>query len=70
MLAVHKNAAAKRSYTKHPTSGPVVTTWVNRSAWAAALTLADGDRRRLRVVDATTILVVNAASGAGPRAAL
>ena len=39
---------------------PVKVTAVEPAAWETALQLADGDKRRLRVVDERTVLVRNA----------
>jgi hypothetical protein len=58
-MVVHKNAAAKRRYTVRPRSGPVVITRLHPLAEECALFLAQGNRTRLRVISASTVIVVN-----------
>jgi hypothetical protein len=59
MMSVHKHAAVKRQYIRRPHSGPVTVSHVSAAAWVTAVTLAGGDRRRLRVIDGSTVLVIN-----------
>ena len=62
MLAVHRNAAVKsrgRPQDSANRNGPVKISLVTRAAWTSALRLADGDASRLKIVNATTVIVVN-----------
>lgn len=43
-----------------PTTSPVTVTRVSDALWTAALAQAGGDPRRLRVISATEVIVVNA----------
>jgi hypothetical protein len=56
---VHKHAAAKRRYTIRPRNGPVQVTRLHPLALECALFLAGGNRSRLRVLDARTVVVRN-----------
>jgi hypothetical protein len=55
---LHRSAAL-RWQPRRPRQGPVITVQVDRDVWATALDLADGDVRRLHVVDAENVLVLN-----------
>jgi hypothetical protein len=64
-MQLHRNAVTdgankkpKRAYRKNQ-SGPVTVTKVNPLAWVYALALAKNDVKRLKVVDANTVMVVN-----------
>ena len=59
MLSVHKYAAARRRSRGPARSGPVTVTRVDPQVWRVAIRLACGDRGRLRVVDRTSVVVVN-----------
>ncbi len=56
---VHGLAVGTEQASRTRRNGHVVTTHVIESAWAAALTLAGNDPKRLYVIDATTVLVLN-----------
>ena len=59
MMTVHKHAAARRQYRPRRTPAPVTVRRVREAAWMTAVTLAGGDTRRLRVVNDSTVLVLN-----------
>jgi hypothetical protein len=52
-------ANARAASSRSREQFPVVTSRVHPAAWVAALQLARGDRRRLRVVDDRTVIVIN-----------
>jgi hypothetical protein len=60
MVEAHKTGAVqrKRRPQRRPAE-PVEVTRVHPDAWALAVELADGDIRRLRVIDARTVLIRN-----------
>ncbi len=60
---LHGRAALRIRHPGKQRNGPVTTTHVSPAAWVTALGLADGDRSRLRVISATTVVVVNRGSG-------
>ncbi|HEY2577217.1 MAG TPA: hypothetical protein VGI74_13005 [Streptosporangiaceae bacterium] len=62
-LRVHRNAAMRPRYRRRPPQ-PVHTVRVHPAVWVTALHLAAGDCRRLRILDAATVLVVNHPRGA------
>ncbi len=59
MMTVHKHAAARRQYWPRRAPAPVTTRRVRQAAWTTAVALAGGDTRRLRVVNDSTVLVLN-----------
>ena len=56
---LHTRAAARMTPRPRRQAHPVTVTRVDRAAWRAALVLAGGDHRRLRVRSATEIIVLN-----------
>lgn len=60
MVSVHQLAAAKRKPRKarRPNS-PVQVTRVDPCVLALAFDIANGDMARVRIIDASTVLVVN-----------
>jgi hypothetical protein len=54
----HRNAAVRRR-PRPPAPNPVMVVRVDADVWAKATELADGDIRRLRVLDGQTVLVAN-----------
>jgi hypothetical protein len=62
MVEARKSGAGKRR-PQRGASAPVRVTRVNPDALALAVELAEGDIRRVRVVDARTVLVRNQAGG-------
>jgi hypothetical protein len=61
---VHGYAAARRRSRRPPAPSPVTREQVPEIVMLTALELAGGDRRRIRVLGATTVLVVNQPKGA------
>jgi len=60
MVEVHKSGTAKRRRRpQRRAAAPVEVTRVHPDALALAVELAEGDIRRLRVVDARTVLIRN-----------
>lgn len=59
MMAVHKNAAAKKPTTRRKKNGPVTTVTPIPEAWLAALALAGNDAKRCEVINERTIIVRN-----------
>jgi hypothetical protein len=60
MVEAHKSGAVKRKRRpQRRAAAPVEVTRVHPDALALAIELAEGDIRRLRVVDARTVLVRN-----------
>lgn len=49
----------KHSKQRHKQNGKVITEHVNELAWQTALSLANGDVRRLQVVNTKTVIVRN-----------
>jgi len=62
MVEARKSGAGKRR-PQRGVAAPVRVTRVNPDALALAVELAEGDIRRVRVVDARTVLVRNQAGG-------
>ncbi len=56
---VHRDAAMKRRARSPRDRYPVTVTRAHPEAWATAIAIAHGDRSRLRVVDTSTVVVVN-----------
>jgi hypothetical protein len=58
-LDTHELAAAKRRLTRSRRNGPATVEQVSPEAMALAIELADGDVRRVQVIDARTVLIRN-----------
>jgi hypothetical protein len=60
-LAIHRDTVARhpRSPQRKPKSGPVTVLLVDPKVWRHALDMADGDVRRLQIVDETTVVIHN-----------
>lgn len=58
---VHRDAAVKlpRNRRRPRPAAPAAVEALTPAAYRAALAVADGDERRLRVLDARTVVVVN-----------
>lgn len=56
---VHGRAPVRHRPTRTHRSGPVTTTTVIPAAYHTALRLARGDPARLRILNTTTVLVLN-----------
>jgi hypothetical protein len=57
-MNIHRNAAAKTPKRKpRQLNGPVESIVVDRRVWKEALRLAEGNPRRLRIVDEKTVVV-------------
>jgi len=56
---LHTYAAARNSRKGPRKNGPVTAKRVCPAAWRAALTLARGDYRRLRIQSPTEVVVLN-----------
>lgn len=56
---LHGNAAMRARTPRRRPKGKVITDQVNEVAYATALDLADGDKRRIHIISVTEILVVN-----------
>jgi hypothetical protein len=56
---LHRTAALRRPARGGQLTGPVSVIKVNIAVWREALRLAGHDRSRLRVIDASTVVVVN-----------
>ena len=61
-MVIHRDGAARPSLHSRPSPGPVVIQEVDRLTWRLAIALADGDKERVRVIDARTVLVRNPGS--------
>lgn len=59
MMAVHRLAAARRRRRAPRRTAPVTVTRVDPQVWRIAIRLAKGDMGRLRVVDSTSVVVIN-----------
>jgi hypothetical protein len=60
MAKVHKSGAVRRRRRpQRRAAAPVAATRIHPDALALAIELAEGDIRRVRVVDARTVLVRN-----------
>ena len=59
MVVIHGDGAARPPLNSRPDPGPVVVQKVDRLTWQLAIALADGDKERVRVIDARTVLVRN-----------
>ena len=62
MVVIHGDGAARPPLNSRPDPGPVVVQKVDRLTWQLAIALADGDKERIRVIDARTVLVRNPGS--------
>ena len=58
-MVIHRDGAAGPPLDPRPGPGPVVVQEVDRRAWRLAIALADGDKERVRFIDARTVLVRN-----------
>ena len=58
-MVIHRDGAARPPRNPRPSPGPVVVQKVDRLTWQLAIALADGDKERVRVIDARTVLVRN-----------
>ena len=58
-MVIHRDGAAGPPLDPRPGPGPVVVQEVDRLAWRLAIALADGDKERVRFIDARTVLVRN-----------
>lgn len=59
-LVVHRNGAVKMPKNeKKRSGGKVITVIVNRLVWAEALRVSGGNRRRIKIIDAETVIVRN-----------
>jgi hypothetical protein len=58
VFQLHRTAAL-RNPRRQPRRQTVHTIRVVTAVWARALQLADGDARRLRIIDAENVLVLN-----------
>jgi hypothetical protein len=61
-MVIHRDGAARPPLKSRPNAGPVVVQKVDRLTWRLAIALADGDKERIRVIDARTVLVRNPGS--------
>ena len=59
MVVIHGDGAARPPLNSRPDPGPVIVQKVDRLTWQLAIALADGDKERVRVIDARTVLVRN-----------
>lgn len=59
MLAVHKNAAAKKRTVAKPKNGPVTTVRAHKLAWAYARGMVDGNTSRLFITGDGSVIVAN-----------
>jgi len=59
VVVIHGDGAARPPPNSRPDPGPVVVQKVDRLTWQLAIALADGDKERVRVIDARTVLVRN-----------
>jgi hypothetical protein len=59
VVVIHGDGAARPPLNSRPDPGPVVVQKVDRLTWQLAIALADGDKERVRVIDARTVLVRN-----------
>ena len=58
-MVIHGHGAARPPLNSGHDPGPVVVQKVDRLTWQLAIALADGDKERVRVIDARTVLVRN-----------
>ena len=58
-MVIHRDGAARPPRNPRLRPGPVVVQKVDRLTWQLAIALADGDKERVRVIDARTVLVRN-----------
>ena len=55
----HTYAAGRNPRKPRPRSGPVSSSTVDPRVWATALDLAQDDRRLIRILSATTVVVAD-----------